>query len=102
MRAKLSLGVLLLVVGASVTLLAAMQTQQPSACGAPAGADWPQVAANLGSQGYSSLTQIDKSNISRLAPAWVVHTNIEPVTQPAPGPGNTAVGQQTTPSSSTA
>jgi glucose dehydrogenase/plastocyanin len=68
-----------------------------SACCAPATTDWPRVAGNLGSHGYSALTQINKWNIKRLAPAWVIHTNIEPVTQPAPGPGNTAVGQETTP-----
>lgn len=64
---------------------------------APAGNNWPLVHGSLGSQGYSSLTQINRGNIRNLGPAWVVHTNVEPVTQPAPGPGNTAVGQQTTP-----
>ena len=71
--------------------------QAPGACCTPAGANWPQVAGNLGSQAYSSLTQITKSNIRNLGPAWVVHTNVEPVTQPVAGPGDDTVGQQTTP-----
>lgn len=69
----------------------------PSPSLAPAGSNWPLVHGNLGSQGYSSLTQINKGNIRSLGPAWVVHTNVEPVTQPAPGPGSADVGQQTTP-----
>lgn len=69
----------------------------PSPSLAPAGSNWPLVHGNLGSQGYSSLTQINKGNIGSLGPAWVVHTNVEPVTQPAPGPGSADVGQQTTP-----
>lgn len=69
----------------------------PSPSLAPAGSNWPLVHGNLGSQGYSSLTQINKGNIKSLGPAWVVHTNVEPVTQPAPGPGSADVGQQTTP-----
>ncbi|MCR5864160.1 PQQ-binding-like beta-propeller repeat protein [Aquincola sp. J276] len=69
----------------------------PSPSLAPAGSNWPLVHGNLGSQGYSSLTQINKGNIRSLGPAWVVHTNVEPVTQPAPGPGSSDVGQQTTP-----
>ena len=32
----------------------------------PAGNDWPRVAANLDAQGYSGLTQINKSNIKNL------------------------------------
>ncbi|CAN5206864.1 hypothetical protein BH11PSE9_BH11PSE9_00340 [soil metagenome] len=63
----------------------------------PAANNWPQVAGNLGAQGYSALTQVNKSNIKNLGPAWVVHTNVEPVTTPVAGPGNTSVWQQTTP-----
>jgi outer membrane protein assembly factor BamB/plastocyanin len=89
----------LFAVGATATSLAVMPAQQipNTSATTPAGADWPQVAGNLASQGYSALTQISKSNITDLGPAWVVHTNVEPVTQPVAGPGNTAVGQQTTP-----
>lgn len=63
----------------------------------PAGKDWPYTTGNLGSQGYSSLTQINKSNIKSLGAAWVTHTAAEPVTSPVAGPGSTASGQQTTP-----
>jgi quinohemoprotein ethanol dehydrogenase len=84
-------------IGAAALSLAVTAQGPNNSCCMPAGNDWPQVAGNLGSQGYSSLTQINKSNIRNLGPAWVVHTNVEPVTQPAAGPGNTAVGQQTTP-----
>ena len=45
----------------------------------PAGNDWPQIAANLGAQGYSGLTQINKSNIKNLGLAWMTHTSAEPV-----------------------
>lgn len=66
-------------------------------CCSPATTDWPRVAGNLGSHAYSALTQINKGNISRLAPAWVIHANLEPHTAPVPGPGTTGGGQETTP-----
>jgi outer membrane protein assembly factor BamB/plastocyanin len=82
---------------AGALTLTAMRAQERAGCCAPSGANWTHVAGNLGSQGYSSLTQITKANIKNLGPAWVVHTNIEPVTQPVPGPGDALTGQQTTP-----
>ena len=51
-------------------------------CCAPVGNDWPEVNGNLGAWQYSSLTQIDKSNINNLGPAWVVHVSAEPITAP--------------------
>src|SRR6188472_2173440 len=63
----------------------------------PAGNDWPQVSGNLAAQGYSGLTQINKSNIRDLGLAWMTHTSAEPVTQPVAGPGGTATSQQTIP-----
>lgn len=63
----------------------------------PATSDWPRPFGNLGSQGYSALTQINKGNINTLAPAWVTHINVEPVTSPVPGPGNDTTRQETTP-----
>ena len=36
----------------------------------PAGKDWPHTSGNLAYQGYTSLTQISKSNIQNLGPAW--------------------------------
>jgi quinohemoprotein ethanol dehydrogenase len=64
---------------------------------APAGKDWPRVAGNLASWGYTGLTQINKSNLKQLGPAWVTHVSAEPVTQPVPGPGNNLTAQQTVP-----
>ncbi|MCC7186052.1 MAG: PQQ-binding-like beta-propeller repeat protein [Acidobacteria bacterium] len=87
----------LLVLGACALSLSILAAQNRATCCAPAAADWPNVAGNLGSQGYSSLTRITKTNIRNLGPAWVTHTNIEPVTQPTPGPGDALTGQQTTP-----
>jgi glucose dehydrogenase len=56
----------------------------------PTGADMPTVGGNLGNQHYSGLTQIDKSNLDRLAPAWRTHVS-------AVAPATDDVGQQTTP-----
>ena len=56
----------------------------------PTGADMPTVGGNLGNQHYSGLTQIDKSNLEQLAPAWRTHVS-------AVAPASDDVGQQTTP-----
>lgn len=40
-------------------------------CDLPGGRDFPQVGGNLGNQNYSSLTEINRSNIRRLGAAWV-------------------------------
>ncbi len=39
----------------------------------PTGKDFPLAGGNLGNQRYSALTQIDRSNVSRLGGAWMVH-----------------------------
>jgi quinohemoprotein ethanol dehydrogenase len=96
LRALLPAAAAVLAIAAAVAADAYQQHGRDGCC-APASTDWPRVAGNLGSHGYSALTQINKWSVKRLAPAWVIHTNIEPVTQPVPGPGNTAVGQETTP-----
>ncbi|HEX2541607.1 MAG TPA: PQQ-binding-like beta-propeller repeat protein [Caldimonas sp.] len=64
---------------------------------APTTNDWPHVAGNLASHGYTALTQINKSNIRSLGAAWVTHTAAEPITAPAPAPGTNQTAQQTTP-----
>jgi outer membrane protein assembly factor BamB/plastocyanin len=64
---------------------------------APAGKDWPYITGNLGAQGYTALTQINKGNVKSLGLAWMTHTSAEPVTQPVERPGGTATAQQTTP-----
>src|SRR4051812_3401779 len=63
----------------------------------PTGKDWPYPHGNLASQGYTSLTKIDKSNVKNLGLAWQANLSAEPVTQPAPAPGGTATAQQTIP-----
>ncbi|HKU88002.1 MAG TPA: PQQ-binding-like beta-propeller repeat protein [Casimicrobiaceae bacterium] len=68
-----------------------------SSCCAPADKDFPKVAGNLGNQGFSSLTQINKDNVNKLGPVWLNHVSAAPVTTPVPGPGTSDTGQQTTP-----
>ncbi len=68
-----------------------------SSCCTPADKDFPKVAGNLGNQGYSSLTKVNKDNINKLGPVWLNHVSAAPVTTPVPGPGNNDTGQQTTP-----
>ena len=63
----------------------------------PAGNDWPYTTGNLGNQGYSSLTQINKSNVRNLGAAWVTHLSAEPSTTPVAGLTDTATAQQTIP-----
>ena len=81
----------------AMTWLAATAAQNASSCCSPTGADWPKNGGNLGNQSYTSLSQIGRSNIKNLGPAWVVHASAEAVTQPAAGPGTDHVGSQTTP-----
>ena len=76
---------------------AATATWAADSCCTPAGSDWPYTTGNLGGAGYTSLTQIRKSNIKSLGPAWVTHVSAEPVTTPVAGPGNNATAQQTIP-----
>src|SRR5436853_6470711 len=64
---------------------------------APADADYPKVGGNLGNQNYSSLTQINKSNLNNLGAVWKLDVSAAPTTKPAPAPGTTAQGQQTSP-----
>ncbi len=63
----------------------------------PAGKDWPEISGNQASQGYTSLTQINKANLKNLGPAWLTNLSAEPVTAPVAGAGGTATAQQTTP-----
>ncbi len=63
----------------------------------PTGKDWPQTTGNQASQGYTSLTQINKANLRNLGPAWLTNLSAEPVTAPVAGPGGSATAQQTTP-----
>lgn len=80
---------------AVATLLAGSAFAQSAL--APAGRDWPQIAGNHASQGYTALTQVNKGNIRGLGPAWVTNTASEPITSPVAAPGTTQTAQQTTP-----
>ncbi len=41
---------------------------------AVAQSDWPTFGGDLGGSQYSSLSQIDRSNVSKLRPAWIHHS----------------------------
>jgi outer membrane protein assembly factor BamB/plastocyanin len=83
---------------ALATAAAPAITLGQTTCCAPTTNDWPEVNGNLGAQQYSSLTQINQSNINTLGPAWMVHVSAEPITAPVAGPGdNSTANQETTP-----
>jgi quinohemoprotein ethanol dehydrogenase len=88
----------LFAVGAMVmSSLAMAGAKDLNTCCDPTDQDFPKNGGNLGNQNYSSLTQINKSNISNLGAAWSVHTSAIPATTPSPSPGTNDTGQQTTP-----
>ena len=62
---------------------------------APADKDFPKVGGNLGNQNYSSLTQINKSNVKALGAVWRTRISQAPTTTPVPAPGTDDEGQQT-------
>lgn len=68
-----------------------------NACCTPSDKDQPKVGGNLGNQGYSALNQVNRSNIKNLGAAWMTSVSAQPSTSPAPAPGTTNTGQQTTP-----
>ena len=88
----------------SSLLALGVMSEYPSAFGAakdftsattPADKDFPKVGGNLGNQNYSSLQQINKSNVKTLGAAWRTHISQAPTTTPVPAPGNNDTGQQT-------
>ncbi len=97
MKTKLAMASLLVLGAATMSSAAFSAPKDFEACCAPTGADWPKNGGNLGNQAYTSLTQINKTNIKNLGPAWLVHASAEPVTTPTAGPGSKKLGQQTTP-----
>ena len=92
---KLKFGVSALFATVAAAASAATFAQQSALI--PGGKDWPYTTGNLGNQGYTALTQINKGNVKTLGLAWMVHTSAEPVTQPVPGPGDNDTAQQTIP-----
>src|SRR2546430_9002324 len=75
MKRKLGFSVLLGlgVLGGTQTAIATDSAAELNSCCTPADKDFPKVAGNLGNQGYSSLTQINKDNIIKLGPVWLNH-----------------------------
>ncbi|HET7092028.1 MAG TPA: PQQ-binding-like beta-propeller repeat protein, partial [Thermomicrobiales bacterium] len=71
--------------GSAPMLLAAQQATPAASpvagaaipAGDPAGADWLTYGGNLYGQRYSSLDQIDTSNVSQLKGAWTFHTGVQ-------------------------
>jgi quinoprotein glucose dehydrogenase len=59
-----------MMMGAAMALLAAPALAQTTA---PSTTDWPVTGHDAGGQRYSPLTQIDKSNVTRLQQAWTYH-----------------------------
>lgn len=56
--------------------------------GALAEGDWPSFGGDPGAMGYSPLDQIDRDNVSSLAPAWTWNTGEQPIAGPRlPVPG---------------
>src|SRR5438552_8382977 len=90
MKCKLVVWSLIAVGSIAMSPLALAAAVDLDSCCTPGDKDFPKVGGNLGNQAYSSLTQIDKSNISNLGPTWVNHVSAAP-------PANGDTGQQTTP-----
>jgi quinohemoprotein ethanol dehydrogenase len=88
-----------LVVVASMTVPTVMfgAAADLNSCCTAADKDQPKVGANLANQGYSSLNQITKANLSALGAAWMTRVSAAPSTTPGPSAGTTDTGQQTTP-----
>jgi len=68
-----------------------------NSCCTPGDKDMPKSGGNLGNQSYSSLDQVNRSNINALGPVWKTSTSAQAVTQPVARAGNADTGQQTTP-----
>src|SRR6476620_4813414 len=59
--------------GAAKTAITPSPTYTTTQLGAPAGDDWLMHMGNLKGWRYSSLTQINKTNVSTLKEAWHIH-----------------------------
>lgn len=71
-----------LAVAVAAGFIAASYANAQSCCD-PTGNDFPKAGGNLGNWNYSSLTQINKGNVTKLGAAWSVHLE-----------GGAKVGQQ--------
>lgn len=98
MKLRYSVAPAMIVVTAAAALTMAVRTTNAAEeCCTAAGSDWPVTTGSHAGQGYTLLTQINKSNISDLGLAWVTQLSAEPITSPAPAPGTDDTAQQTTP-----
>ena len=70
------------------TLVLAAGAADLSSCCTPADKDYPTPGGNLGNQNYSSLTQINKSNIKNVGPVWMTRVSAAPATTPCSESGN--------------
>src|SRR6187455_1139863 len=68
-----------------------------NSCCTPGDKDMPKSGISLGNQSYSSLGQVNRSNINSLGPVWKTSTSAAGVTQPVARAGTPDSGQQTTP-----
>jgi glucose dehydrogenase/plastocyanin len=90
MKSKLIVSYLIAAGAIATSSLAMAAAADLSSCCTAGDQDFPKVNGNLGNQGYSSLTQIDKANIHNVGPVWLNHVSAAP-------PATTSTGQQTTP-----
>jgi quinohemoprotein ethanol dehydrogenase len=98
MRLRYSLVPALIAVTAVVGITALFRTEGAAEeCCLPATQDWSVTTGSHAGQGYSALTQINRSNLDNLGLAWVTQLSAEPITSPSPAPGTDTTAQQTTP-----
>src|SRR5215207_4115225 len=95
MKLKLIVSSLLALGVMSEYPLAIGAAQDLTSATTPADQDFPKVGGNLGNQNYSSLTQIDKTNLKKLGAVWRTRISQAPTTTPVPAPGDNDTGQQT-------
>ena len=97
MKSKLIVSYLIAAGAIATSSLALAAAADLSSCCTAGDKDFPKAGGNLGNQNYSSLTQINKSNIKNLGPVWMTRVSAAPATTPSPGPGTDHAGQQTAP-----
>ncbi len=81
---------------ASVTLMAVgcvPDQGEPSGATSMAEGDWPAYGGDAGAMRYSPLTEINRTNVAELAPAWTWETGEEPL----PGPRLPVPGERVRP-----
>jgi quinoprotein glucose dehydrogenase len=77
--------------------VAMVQSQAPQQPPAAASGDWPTFRHDNAGTGYSPLTDINASNVSRLAQAWTYHLQGAPAASAPTGRGGGAVNSEATP-----